>query len=381
VKRLELPDALRTAALDCRPVSGLTHLLYRYPARFSPGFASASIESYSSRGDVVLDPFVGGGTTVIEAMRLGRRAVGADINQLALFITRAKVARPSPYELRLLRHWADEQVTRLRYTDPLTSRMAKGQTANLDTPQFRPLLKLIALSLESVERIGTSDRARLLAKSAVLSTCQQFLHGTRKSRSAGEYRDRLLQVAHDTIDAVEVSMPVMAGAYPPLLVACDAEFLGCSGAFRIPPVDLMVTSPPYPGIHALYHRWQIDGRRESNAPYWIAGCEDGSGASVYTFADRKASADDRYFAKASKVFSNIRSLMRSGGTMVQLMSFASPGSQLPRYLRTMERAGFREIRAKGAHRLWREVPGRRWQARIHGALASSREVVLIHRAC
>lgn len=33
---------------------------------------------------------------------------------------------------------------------------------------------------------------------------------------------------------------------------------------------LILTSPPYPGVHVLYHRWQVQGRKETPAPFWIA---------------------------------------------------------------------------------------------------------------
>lgn len=67
--------AIRAAAQNSQPVSGLTHRFYRYPARFSPQFARACIQSFSKPGDTVLDPFMGGGTTIVEAMTLGRRAI------------------------------------------------------------------------------------------------------------------------------------------------------------------------------------------------------------------------------------------------------------------------------------------------------------------
>ena len=67
-------------------------------------------------------------------------------------------------------------------------------------------------------------------------------------------------------------------------------------------IHLVVTSPPYPGIHMLYHRWQVDGRKETDAPYWIAACDDGCGTSFYNFADRRRNAEDRYFEKAERSF-------------------------------------------------------------------------------
>ena len=59
---------LRNAALDLNNIEGLTHEFYRYPARFSPTFAAAAIRGFSKPGQLVLDPYMGGGTTVVEAL-------------------------------------------------------------------------------------------------------------------------------------------------------------------------------------------------------------------------------------------------------------------------------------------------------------------------
>jgi len=39
------------------------------------------------KGKIVFDPFMGGGTTIIEALRLGCKVIGRDINPVAWFIT------------------------------------------------------------------------------------------------------------------------------------------------------------------------------------------------------------------------------------------------------------------------------------------------------
>ncbi|MFH1104800.1 MAG: DNA methyltransferase, partial [Actinomycetota bacterium] len=86
--------ALREAATSFDVVSlgsrrtNSPHDFYRYPARFPPKFAAAAVQAFTRPGDLVLDPFVGGGTTLVEAVRLGRRAVGADINPIAVFVSR-----------------------------------------------------------------------------------------------------------------------------------------------------------------------------------------------------------------------------------------------------------------------------------------------------
>jgi len=58
-----------------------------YRGNFAPQIARNIIEMYSAGQEKILDPMVGGGTTLIEAKLLGRHAVGLDINPKAVEIT------------------------------------------------------------------------------------------------------------------------------------------------------------------------------------------------------------------------------------------------------------------------------------------------------
>src|SRR2546425_3538826 len=100
--------ALLEALASDAPVSGLTHRFYRYPARFSPEFAARVIQTFTQQGDYVLDPFMGGGTSVVEALVLGRRVVGCDINRLAGFLARVKSTPLSENDADALARWAEE---------------------------------------------------------------------------------------------------------------------------------------------------------------------------------------------------------------------------------------------------------------------------------
>src|SRR5258708_20248089 len=86
----EAQAALVAAARDTAPVRGLTHGFYKYPARFSPVFAGTAIRAFTQPGDLVLDPHVGGGTTLVEAIAAGREAVGVDISTLAEVVSSIK---------------------------------------------------------------------------------------------------------------------------------------------------------------------------------------------------------------------------------------------------------------------------------------------------
>jgi tRNA G10 N-methylase Trm11 len=86
-------------------VTGAPHDFYRYPARFSPIFAREAIKTFTMPGDFVLDPFCGGGTTLVEALALGRRAAGMDVSSLAAFLARTKTTPISVHDKREIAEW------------------------------------------------------------------------------------------------------------------------------------------------------------------------------------------------------------------------------------------------------------------------------------
>ena len=71
------------------------HALCPYFAMFPPSFARTQIQRFTQPGDVVLDPFSGRGTTLLEASLLNRRMLASDINPVAACVTGAKARVPS----------------------------------------------------------------------------------------------------------------------------------------------------------------------------------------------------------------------------------------------------------------------------------------------
>lgn len=62
-----------------------------YRGNFAPQVPRNVILNYSDEGDLVLDPMVGGGTTLIEARLLNRTAIGYDVNQNAVNISNDRI--------------------------------------------------------------------------------------------------------------------------------------------------------------------------------------------------------------------------------------------------------------------------------------------------
>lgn len=71
------------------------HSICPYFAMFPEGFVAEQLYAYTRPGDVVLDPFCGRGTTVLESLLNNRQGLGTDINPVAACIAGAKANVPA----------------------------------------------------------------------------------------------------------------------------------------------------------------------------------------------------------------------------------------------------------------------------------------------
>lgn len=390
----DLPARTQAALIDgarnAQPVAGLTHNFYRYPARFSPAFARAVIVAFTEPGDYLLDPYVGGGTSLVEAMALGRNAIGVDISELAEFVSTAKTTLLTESELERIGQWAARlhKLINMHCAAPSFPEYAKrGYYKHLDHPARWRLRKAIEQALGSAMRLGT-PRMETFARCVVLRTAQWALDGRKKLPSIGEFRGMLQDNAVEMIAAArELRVKVQSHDEAPDVRVFNRSSAGLEDDWRaasLPAPKLVLTSPPYPGIHVLYHRWQVDGRKEAPLPFLIANKLDGAGSSYYTMGDRKYPELATYFANIAETISSVAALANEETIFVQMVAFSDPTWQLPRYLETLEGVGLSEVllpALKGDRdgRLWRSVPNRRWYSDQRGETPGSQEVVLIHR--
>jgi hypothetical protein len=380
---------LVVAAYDAAPVRGLTHGFYKYPARFSPAFASAAIRAFTEPGDLVLDPHVGGGTTLVEAIAAGREAVGVDISTLAEFVTGIKCTIFSEAELDTLERWAGRVAASVDIHKPstaLSDYQELGYYKHLDHPSRWRLRKAIEQSLASAIKLGT-PRLESFGRCVVLRTAQWALDGRSKRATVKDFRRILRDTAIDMVQgARDLRASVKTNGRHPVTIlrrsAAGIENDEGLRALRAP--RLVVTSPPYPGVHVLYHRWQVDGRKEAPLPFMIANKLDGSGGSYYTMGDRKNPGLGTYFENITATMTSVAALADADTVVVQMLAFSESSWQLPQYLECMEDAGLTEVflsTLKGQldGRLWRNVPSRRWYSEQRGDTPGSKEVVLFHR--
>ncbi|MGH7439526.1 MAG: DNA methyltransferase [Polyangiaceae bacterium] len=372
------------AAASYSYTGGATHAFYHYPARFSPQVARAVIEIFSRRNDVVLDPFMGGGTGIIEGLMLGRRMVGVDLNALACFVTDVRTRPLSTQDEDALRTWAEEAAR--DFGGPLTE--------DVDIPGIENLPRAVEVFMAGssdlsdkleFRRQQTFARCALLRLGQWVLDCRDFVSPRRKqlANRLPVLVDEMIAGLHEFVENcrdVDVAKNEIAGRRTLLhrsAVGLDRE-RGLLHLDRRP--NLVFTSPPYPSVHVLYHRWQYRGRRETPAPYWIARVPDGFYESYYTGGSRTPTGRRNYFNMIRSAFTSVRGVVSPKAMVVQLVGFSDTATQLPLYLEAMDEAGFDEWTPTLAERetLVRRVPNRKWYARLQGALDASTELLLFH---
>jgi len=253
-------SALLAAALDVPPsevaeeaARAHVHGFHSYPARMHPLTARRLVEAFSPRGGVVLDPFCGCGTVLVEARLAGRRAIGVDANPLAIRLATRK-----------LRNATEEQRARLVEAAKSVAAQAderrkakSGPTQRYGQADLALFERHVLLELDGLRAAidRTEDktlRADLeLVLSSILTKLSRRTSDTSERelqrRIAAGYPARLFVKKTEELAArlSEVSTDLAAGPPFRVLEGDARELAGVDDRS----VDLVVTSPPYPGVY------------------------------------------------------------------------------------------------------------------------------------
>lgn len=343
------------------PERSARHGWHPFPAKFPPALPHRFVEALTVPGDTVLDPMAGSGTSLVEAQRLGRRAVGCDIDPLARRIALAKLTPLDlPAALAAGRAVLDEAHTRLR-----TGRDAleAGLTDRFDHESrqfvdywFPPAqqLELHALAhgiaripQEAVRRfLEVVLSSTIITKSGGVSLARDLAHTRphrvldKKPKSAVAEFARRLDRSLGAEPPLRHRLPVGRGA-PDAAMRRSAEMRSASAAatgLSVRSVDLVVTSPPYANGAIDYMRahkfslvwlgWSLSELTALRREYLghdavLGGANSPLPDSCRTTLEalgrldrRKAAVLGRYFSEMLAVMREMRRVLRPGGAAV-----------------------------------------------------------------
>jgi site-specific DNA-methyltransferase (adenine-specific) len=125
-EQLDLPfdtkitaDEFMEATLDIWEIPSESAQRARHPAPFPVGLPLRLINLYTYEDDLVLDPFMGSGTTLVAAIKRGRRPVGYDLEPDYVTIARERVAAEKDYQRKIdeMRTAGERQTALIDSTD------------------------------------------------------------------------------------------------------------------------------------------------------------------------------------------------------------------------------------------------------------------------
>ena len=325
-----------------------THGWHPFPAKFPPQLPQFFIERLSERGHTVLDPMSGSGTTLVEAQRLGRRAIGCDIDPLARMIAAAKLTPVGPVEALktgralLERAQKDYWTNRDGLKGHLPERFDAKTRDFLDYwfPEDRQL-ELMALlrQIEGVEGRSMQQFLRvifsstIIAKSGGVSLARDLAH-TRPHRVLDKTTPSAFVAFEKRLKANAAAGFEARGETKAEILAASASDTGLGSGS----VDLIVTSPPYANNAIDYMRahkfsliwfgWSLDDLADIRKTYLghdalatespiplPERCE----VTLATLAEkdeRKALVLRRYFCEMSGVLREMHRVLRPKGSAV-----------------------------------------------------------------
>jgi methylase of polypeptide subunit release factors len=257
------PDATTPDADD--PDRVHVHGFHTYPARMHPATAAALVRALSAPGATVLDPFCGSGTVLVEAMIAGRRAVGTDLNPIAVRLATLKTTLRDAASGEALVAAAHDVAA---FADDRRKRRA-GATRRYppeDVALFDPhvLLELDSLRAGIAGKDPAVRDALELVLSAILVKVSRRASDTSSTtaarRIAAGFPARLFARKTEELARrfAELAALVPPGTPPARVALDDATRLRTVAAST---VDAVVTSPPYVATydylahHALRMRW------------------------------------------------------------------------------------------------------------------------------
>lgn len=379
----EILNRIQEAANNKKNASGFTHGIYRYPASMSPILAKEIILSFTKKNDIILDPFCGGGTTAIESILHGRKIICSDINSLASFITRSKATPLKNEVINKITEWTFHTLERLKEYRKMEVPANFQINDNLHCRKTTWIL----YKLKNEVNLQTDHQIRTIGNLIMLSVGKKCYDCQDKPLNPSKLIKSFERISKLTIKSfVEYSNQCFSIS-PNINLEDDIKVFS-ENALNLPyliekkytkKIKLVLTSPPYPGVHILYHRWQIKGRRQTSLPFDLLNLNDGSPSSYYTLGAETKKGYDFYFESIKKIFCGLREIITKNTTVVQIISFKEPEWQLSKYLEAMNHAGYNEIYLNNDKKeiISREVPNRKWYTNLNDK--KTIEYVLFHQ--
>ena len=115
--------------IDLKYINKIDHI-YPYPAKYTVSMLENYIKKYTKPNDIILDPFVGSGTTLLAARWLERKSIGFDINPIAYHISKVKTNTYILEDKKIIKKFIEYLVTSFNDIDKLEFELINYESIN-----------------------------------------------------------------------------------------------------------------------------------------------------------------------------------------------------------------------------------------------------------
>jgi len=320
-----LPEHVRTKHV---------HRLHPYHGKFIPQLVEVLLDRYFARGEHVLDPFAGSGTTLVQALESGLHATGVE---LAAFNCLLAGVKTSSYDvdalgaelrgaharldsLAVTRRAASAYVKRWYAPQAAAELLAFG--AVIDEYEHRDVLRVIlSRSARSARRAAHYDLEAPREPQTGEYWCHKHKRMCRPVASAVGF---LRRYTLDTLARIEAFAGVRDAACAADVLHADARSVDYETTF-----DGVLTSPPYPGL--------IDYHEQHRYAYELLGLDDRSELELGAAeAGTSRASLDAYCEGIAAALANAAAATAPGGPVLVVVN-----DRRDLYPGILERAGLR----------------------------------------
>ena len=220
-----------------------------YRACYKPQLPAHFIQRFCKKGDTVYDPFMGRGTTLIEAQLHGKRAFGNDVNPLSKILTAPRLNPPTLIEiekrLQEIHLSTNEEINEdllvFFHEDTLQeiygwrTYFKQERLDNVDT-----WLQMVVCSRLTGHSIGFFSVFTLPPNLAASVTSQRRINEKRNQKP--EYRDTKALIHRKSKQLLRHSLPKHFGRNDSVILTESADN---TPQIETETVDLVITSPPF----------------------------------------------------------------------------------------------------------------------------------------